>query len=132
MRITICALFAACLAGCTPSYDGEYDGTASLTLESKKTEHADKLPATFAVHVSVNASTVVISGAPLTACNPKIAERSARGMLLDFHASACSVAVAPGKSVPLADGVGIATLEGKKLTMAFNGTDVVSFEATKK
>jgi len=123
------------LAGCAPHFNGEYEGEAVLTAVSPTTvvlfdTGTKKGP----VHVTVGPASFEIEGAPFARCTPKVAEVSRRGMMLDFSGGACQVLV-KGQSIPFGDGAGIATLEGDKLELFFNGkvgSDGLALTATRK
>jgi len=126
-------LAIAASAGCSPHFSGEYDGQATLSLGAAHGGSPSSAPLTFPVHVRVGAKSFELKGAPLTSCSPMVVEVSRRhGMMLQFQgAGACSV-TSNGKTFALADGAGIASFDGDKLQLSFNGTDALSVDATRK
>jgi hypothetical protein len=115
---------AAALAACTPRYEGDYDGTASVSF---RPDHAKFQREKFPVHVSVSKDSVAITGSPLTQCAPNVVEATRVALNLRFSSGRCVVHTDHG-DVALQDGSALATLKGDDLTMSFNGEDVLSFE----
>ncbi len=85
----------------------------------------------FPVHVSVGPQSFEIKGPSFLACSPRVVEVSRKGMMLDFKGGACKVAV-KGATVVLLDGAGLASFDGTKLEMFFNGEDTLSLTASRK
>lgn len=117
--------FAAATAAvsCTPHFAGEYDGEAVLTPSPATMALFDAPSKKVPVHVSIGPSSFELKGSPFAKCAPKVVEVSRRGMILEFTGGLCQIAAkGQGQTAAFGTGAGIATLEGDKFELIFNGT----------